>query len=102
MRGSGNRRSVRRLIAAVLVVCLAGVFVPIVSVPAAQAAEGFPGTDPDCEIDGGAIEAELIVAGLLAGGPIGAAIGALAGLVAGYFLSELGWTWVDPANPMQT
>ena len=67
----------------------------------ASADAGFPGTDPDCEIDGGAIATELITAGTVAGGPIGAAIGALAALLADYFLSELGWTWVDPAHPMQ-
>jgi uncharacterized repeat protein (TIGR01451 family) len=69
--------------------------------PPAAAAAGFPGTSADCEIDGTAIAAELIEAGLVAGGPIGAAIGGLAAGIADYFLSELGWTWVDFAHPMQ-
>ena len=82
------------------VVVATALLAPIAAQPAAAAP--VSGESPDCEIDYATLYGELITLGAAAGGPIGAAIGALAAGLTDVILDEVGWTWVDPAHPMQT
>jgi len=81
---------------------LASLLIAVPGAAPASAAAGFSGTSEDCVVDYDALYAELISLGAEAGGVIGAGIGTIGALLTDTILDEVGWTWVDPAHPMQT
>ncbi len=74
---------------------LVGLLAPVaVDAKPAVADAGFPGVSERCAVDTDLLYAEL--SGLIA------LPGFLLAAFADIWLNELGWTWVDPAHPMQT